>query len=73
MKQYTVLFALTQDLRFGLGLGEIPRHECYHHLARVAAPDPIAAEECCRLSALPGFSYQTLVMFEGHPGGPRCR
>lgn len=62
MRQYTIIYAITRDLRWG---NEPRHHECYHHLARVTAADPIAAEEICRATTLPGFAYQTLVMFEG--------
>lgn len=63
MRQYTIIYAITRDLRWG---NAPPQHECYHHLARVTAPDPLAAQELCRADTLPGFSYETLAIFEGH-------
>lgn len=65
MKQYTVIYAITRDLRTADGGNRPPQHECHHHLARVTAPDPRAAEELCRVNVLPGFTCQALVMFEG--------
>jgi len=60
VRQYTVIYAefVVQDARGA--------HECYHHLARITADDPRAAEDLCRANTRPGFDYQTLVMFEGH-------
>ena len=58
MRQYTVIYSVTRAID--------PRGECYHHLAHVTAADPRAAEDRCRADTIPGFAYQTLIMFEGH-------
>lgn len=68
MKLYTVIYAITRDQKL---LGDRSMvHECYHHFACVIAEDPLAAEALCRADTLPGFYYQTLVMFEGQGHDP---
>jgi hypothetical protein len=58
VKPYTIIYALTRTVNV--------RDECYHHLAHVTAEDPRAAETLCRVDTIPGFSYQTLIIFNGH-------
>lgn len=67
MRQYTIIYALTRDLRFSDDAREVPQHECYHHFSRVTAENPIAAEDLCRADALPGFTYQRIVLLEEQP------
>lgn len=55
MRKYTVVYCIRHDAP-----------ACYHHLAHVTATDPMAAEARCKADTLPDFSYQTLIIFEGH-------
>jgi hypothetical protein len=64
---FTVVYALTRDLRFGTDLREVPQHECYHHLARVTAPSVERAIARCRRDAISGFDFQLLIAVVGEP------
>jgi hypothetical protein len=66
MSQYTVIYALTRDLRFG-DPHEVAQHECYHHLARVTAPSVERAIVRCRRDAISGFDFQLLIAVVGEP------
>lgn len=73
MRPYTVIYALTRSVHFG---GKVTQHECYHHARYVYAPHDAAAIDLCKDDGLPGFTFQPLLVLEGHATatyiGDRC-
>lgn len=62
--QYTILYALTRDVRLEDGP---PQHRCYHHLARVTATSLECAIARCRVDSIRGFDFQLLIAVAGEP------
>lgn len=63
MHDFTVIYTFSKRI----GVDGSVKIACYHHLARVKAPNAGLAVERCRADMLPNHTFDVIAVFDGTP------